>query len=93
MVPFGWLPGSEGWVGVARRGADGSNLRWFRLDPCLVTHVLGAYEERHEMGGVVAGVAADATADPIVLFACCYAVPEVGQPADLAASVVAPASV
>ena len=64
-------------------------VRWFRLDPCLVTHVLGAYEERHGRDGVVTGIAADARAGPIVLFVCCYGVPEVGQPVDLAASVVA----
>lgn len=92
-VPFGWVPGSEGWVGVVRRGADGEDVRWFRLDPCLVTHVLGAYDERPGTDGVVAGVAAGAGADPIVLFSCCYAVPEVGQPVDRAASVVAPAGI
>ena len=41
-VPFGWVPGAEGWVGVVPRGGDGSLVRWFRVDPCLVTHVLGA---------------------------------------------------
>ena len=92
-VPFRWVPGSEGWVGVVRRGADGEDVRWFRLDPCLVTHVLGAYEESHEADGVVPGVAAHAGAGPIVLFSCCYAAPEVGQPVDLAASVVAPAGI
>ena len=92
-VPFRWVPGSEGWVGVVRRGADGKDVRWLRLDPCLVTHVLGAYEESHEVGGVDAGVAADARTGPIVLFSCCYAAPEVGQPVDLAASVVAPAGI
>ena len=44
-VPFGWVPGAEGWVGVVPRGGDGSLVRWFRVDPCLVTHVLGAWEE------------------------------------------------
>jgi carotenoid cleavage dioxygenase-like enzyme len=43
-VPFGWLPGSEGWVGVARRGGQG-NVRWLRYEPALVTHVLGAWED------------------------------------------------
>ena len=43
-VPFGWVPGAEGWVGVVRRGGDGTGVRWFRVDPCLVTHVLGAWE-------------------------------------------------
>ena len=44
-VPFGWVPGSGGWIGVVSRGGDGTDVRWFGLDPCLVTHVLGAYEE------------------------------------------------
>jgi carotenoid cleavage dioxygenase-like enzyme len=100
-VPFGWVPGCEGWVGVVRRGADGRDVRWFGLDPCLVTHVLGAYEtpvpeaheERRAIDGAVAGVDADAETRPIVLFACCYAAPEAGQPVDLAASVVAPAGI
>jgi carotenoid cleavage dioxygenase-like enzyme len=85
-VPFGWVPGAEGWIGVVRRGdggggggggdgADGAPVRWIRLDPCLVTHVLGAYDEPD-------GV--------IVLFACCYGVPEAGQPVDTSVSVVGP---
>ncbi|MGO9854804.1 MAG: carotenoid oxygenase family protein [Acidimicrobiales bacterium] len=92
-VPFRWVPGSEGWAGVVRRGGDGRDVRWFRLDPCLVTHVLGAYEERREPDRVVAGGDAEAAEGSIVVFACCYAAPEVGQPVVLAASVVAPAGI
>jgi carotenoid cleavage dioxygenase len=88
-VSFGWVPGAEGWIGVVpRRGAgsaDGSGggsaaaaVRWIRLDPGLVTHVLGAY---------------DAPDGAIVLYACCYGAPEVGQPVDLSASVVGAAGV
>lgn len=85
-VPFGWVPGSEGWLGIVPREGDGTVVRWFRLDPCLVTHVLGAYEEDTTTSG-----GADATRDgAIVLYVCRYAVPEPGQPVDLAASVVAP---
>jgi carotenoid cleavage dioxygenase-like enzyme len=83
-VPFGWVPDAEGWVGVVRRASDGGDVRWFRIDPCLVTHVLGAY-------GAAAGV--DPEAHPVVLYVCRYAAPEVGQPVDLAASVVAPAGI
>jgi carotenoid cleavage dioxygenase-like enzyme len=79
-VPFGWLPGTEGWLGVVPRGGEESTVRWIRLDPCLVTHVLGAYDEP---GG-------DGT---IVLYTCRYGVPEPGQPVDLSASVVGPAGV
>ncbi len=79
-MPFGWVPGAEGWVGVVPRGGDGSEVRWIRLDPCLVTHVLGAYDEADGGGG-------------IVLHVCRYGVPEPGQPVDLSASVVAPAGI
>ena len=79
-VPFGWVPGAEGWIGVVPRGGDGGRaadaVRWIRLDPCLVTHVLGAYDEPD---------------GAIVLYVCCYGVPKSGQPVDLSASVVGPA--
>jgi carotenoid cleavage dioxygenase-like enzyme len=76
-VPYSWVPGAETWVAVVARDGDGSDVRWFRLDPCLVTHVLHAYDE----GG-------DSSA--IVLYVCCYPVPEKGQPIDLEASVLGP---
>jgi carotenoid cleavage dioxygenase len=82
-VPFGWVPGAEGWIGVVSRRYGESDaaeaaaaVRWIRLDPTLVTHVLGAYDE------------SDGT---IVLYVCCYGVPEAGQHIDLSMSVVAPA--
>ena len=76
-VPFGWVPGAAGWIGVVPRSGQGSNgVQWIRLDPCLVTHVLGA---------------SDAPDGSIVLFVCCYGVPEAGQPVDLSVSVVGPA--
>jgi carotenoid cleavage oxygenase len=80
-VPFGWVPGAEGWMGVVPRAggsAATAEVQWIRLDPCLVTHVLGAY---------------DAPDGAIVLYVCCYGVPEVGQPVDLSASVVGAAGV
>jgi carotenoid cleavage dioxygenase len=81
LVPFGWVPGAETWVGVVRRrGGDGA-VRWFRLDPCLVTHVLGAWD----IDG--SGSGNDAS---IEVHACRYPAPEVGQPFDLSASVVGP---
>jgi carotenoid cleavage dioxygenase-like enzyme len=91
-VPFGWVPGAEGWVGVVPRDGDGASVRWFRVDPCLVTHVLGAWDEgRSEERGRDGG--RDRSGDPsdTVLFVCRYDVPEAGQPVDLAASVVGPA--
>lgn len=80
-VPFGWVPGAEGWIGVIRRGGgggdepDAAGVRWIRLDPCLVTHVLGAYDEPD---------------GAMVLYVCCYGVPEAGQPVDTSVSVVGP---
>jgi carotenoid cleavage dioxygenase len=79
-VPFRWTPGAEGWVGVVARGGDGSAVRWIRLDPCLVTHVLGAYDEPGDGGA-------------IVLYVCRYEVPEKGQPIDPDASVVGAAGI
>ena len=83
-VPFGWVPGAEGWVGVVARGGDGSDVQWLSVPPCLVTHVLGAWdvpaEDRRNGGG---GTTWE-------LYVCCYQAPEVGQRVDLATSVVGP---
>jgi carotenoid cleavage dioxygenase len=83
-VPFGWVPGAEGWVGVVPRAGDGSTVRWFRVDPCLVTHVLGAWDTAPTRGsdGAAPGE------DDIVLYVCRYDAPEAGQAVDRAASVV-----
>jgi carotenoid cleavage dioxygenase-like enzyme len=79
-VPFGWEPGAEGWAGVASRDGDG-DVRWFRYEPALVTHVLGAWEEVGDSGGPDAGGA-------IVLYVCRYEAPEPGQSVDVSASVL-----
>ena len=76
-VPFRWVPGTEGWVGVVDREGDGTAVRWFRLDPCLITHVLGAYDD----------------GEAVVLYVCRYEAPEKGQPFDLDQSVVGPAGI
>lgn len=78
-VPFGWVPGAEGWLGVVPRDGDGTDVRWFRLDPCVVTHVLGAWEEEGS--------------DEIVLFVCRYDALEEGRPYDQTESVVGPQGV
>ena len=78
-VPFTWVPGAEGWLGVVARGGDGTGVRWFRLDPCLVTHVLGAWE--------------DAATGEIVLYVCRYDALEAGRPFDATQSVVGPRGV
>jgi carotenoid cleavage dioxygenase-like enzyme len=79
-VPFRWDPGAPGWVGVLDRdtgvgGDDG--VRWVRLDPCLVTHVLHAHDD----------------GEAVVLYVCRYEVPEEGQPVDLDVSVVGSAGI
>jgi carotenoid cleavage dioxygenase len=93
-VPFGWVPGTGGWIGVVGRGGDGTDVRWFALDPCLVTHMLGTYEEKTLVaaGGASDG-ASGGTAHAIVLYVCRYAAPEAGQPVDLSSSVVGPAGI
>jgi carotenoid cleavage dioxygenase len=76
-VPYRWRPGESTWVAVAPRGGDGvEGVRWIRLDPCLVTHVLHASD-----------VAADGD---VVLYVVVYPVPEKNQPFDLEAPVVGP---
>jgi carotenoid cleavage dioxygenase len=78
-VPFAWVPGAEGWLGVVPRGGDGAAVRWFRLDPCLVTHVLGAWE--------------DERSGEIVLYVCRYDALEAGRPYDPEQSIVGPEGV
>lgn len=78
-VSFTWVPGAEGWLGIVPRCGNGTDVRWFRLDPCLVTHVLGAWED-------------DATGE-IVLYVCRYDALEAGRPFDATQSVVAPSGV
>jgi carotenoid cleavage dioxygenase-like enzyme len=78
-IPYRWTPGAAGWVGVLDRHGDGSAVRWARVDPCLVTHVLHAHDEPDT--------------DAVVLYVCRYEVPEEGQPVDLESSVVGPAGI
>jgi carotenoid cleavage dioxygenase-like enzyme len=76
-IPFRWTLGAPGWVGVLDREGTGGDLRKIRLDPCLVTHVLHAYDD----------------GDAVMLYVCRYEVPEEGQPVDLDASVVGDAGI
>jgi carotenoid cleavage dioxygenase len=41
---YAWEPGKGAYVGVMRRDADVSTLRWFQCDPCYVFHPMNAYE-------------------------------------------------
>jgi carotenoid cleavage dioxygenase len=84
-VPYRWTPGAPGWVGVLDRAGDGSDVRWASVDPCLVTHVLHAYDEGP--GGAGGGGGA------VVLYVSRYDVPEQGQPVNLDVSVVGPAGI
>ncbi len=93
-VPYGWVPGGDTWMGVVPRGGDGEAVRWFRLDPCLVTHVLGAYEEPGGHARLAAEDAGGGGGDgggAIVVYVCHYEVPEAEQLVDRGASVVGPA--
>ena len=85
-VPYRWTPGAEGWVGVVDRDGDGSDVRWARVDPCLVTHVLHAYDEETDGGG-------GGAKSTVVLYVCRYEVPEKGQPVDLNVPIVGPAGI
>ncbi|HMI95826.1 MAG TPA: carotenoid oxygenase family protein, partial [Micropepsaceae bacterium] len=40
-----WEPEKGGYVGVVRRDAPSSTMRWFRCDPCFVAHGMNAYED------------------------------------------------
>jgi len=88
-IPFRWTPGAQGWVGVVDREGDGSGVRWARLDPCLVTHVLHAYDETPPASASGARRGDDA----IVLYVCRYEVPEEGQPVNLDEPVVGAAGI
>jgi carotenoid cleavage dioxygenase-like enzyme len=94
-VPYRWTPGAPGWVGVVERSGDGSAVRWASVDPCLVTHVLHAYDEEPvgRGGGAGGGDRADAGGEAVVLYVCRYDVPEQGQPVNLDVSVVGPAGI
>lgn len=43
--PFAWEPEKGSWVGVMRRDADVSSIRWFNTEACYVFHPLNAWEE------------------------------------------------
>jgi carotenoid cleavage dioxygenase-like enzyme len=45
MPPYAWEPDKGAYVGVLRRGAPVSDLRWFRGEACYVFHVMNAWEE------------------------------------------------
>jgi carotenoid cleavage dioxygenase len=42
--PYAWNPKYPARVGVMPREGDGSNVRWFDVEPCYVYHPLNAYD-------------------------------------------------
>jgi carotenoid cleavage dioxygenase-like enzyme len=42
---FAWEPAKGSYVGVMKRDAAVSTIRWFQCEPCYVFHPLNAYEE------------------------------------------------
>jgi carotenoid cleavage dioxygenase-like enzyme len=42
---YAWEPGKGAYVGVMKRDAAVSTMRWFQCDPCYVFHPMNAYEE------------------------------------------------
>ncbi|MFC3068982.1 carotenoid oxygenase family protein [Phenylobacterium soli] len=49
MPPFAWEPGKGSFVGVMRRDADVSTIRWFNTEACYVFHPLNAWEEEGKL--------------------------------------------
>jgi carotenoid cleavage dioxygenase-like enzyme len=43
--PYAWEPAKGAYVGVMRRDAAISSMRWFQCDPCYVFHPMNAYED------------------------------------------------
>jgi len=42
---YAWEPAKGAFVGVMKRDAAVSTIRWFQADPCYVFHFMNAYEE------------------------------------------------
>ncbi|MET0403207.1 MAG: carotenoid oxygenase family protein, partial [Cystobacter sp.] len=45
LPAYAWEPEKGGYVGVMRRDAGVSSLRWFNVDACYVFHPMNAWEE------------------------------------------------
>jgi carotenoid cleavage oxygenase len=43
--PYAWDPNYPARVGVMSRESDGSDVRWFDVEPCYVYHPLNAYDD------------------------------------------------
>ena len=45
MLPYSWNPDYPARIGLLPRDGDGSDVRWFAIDPCYVFHTLNAFED------------------------------------------------
>ena len=43
-LPYSWDPEHVARIGLVPRDGDGSDVRWFEIDPCYVFHTLNAFE-------------------------------------------------
>ena len=46
--PYAWNPDYPARVGVLSRDGDGSDVRWFEVEPCYVYHPLNAYDDESD---------------------------------------------
>jgi carotenoid cleavage dioxygenase len=44
-LPYTWNPSYPARVGIMRRDSDGSDVRWFDVEPCYVYHPLNAFDD------------------------------------------------
>jgi carotenoid cleavage dioxygenase len=44
-LPYSWNPSYPARVGVMSRDGDGSDVRWYDIEPCYVYHPLNAYDD------------------------------------------------
>jgi carotenoid cleavage dioxygenase len=50
---FAWEADKRSYIGVMKRNADTSTIRWFECDPCYVFHPMNAYEDGDKIVGDV----------------------------------------
>jgi carotenoid cleavage dioxygenase len=50
---FAWEPSKRAYVGVMKRDAEVSSVRWFECDPCFVFHPMNAFEDGASIVGDV----------------------------------------
>ena len=50
---YAWEADRRSYVGVMKRDADVSSIRWFESDPCYVFHPMNAYEDSDKIVGDV----------------------------------------